>query len=548
MIVNPGGLLALSLAALLFSPKGPPFFDPDRSLDKQREAAKEAKEAARTQGPEVAQYLVDPSVQVRDDVFDVLVDRASPQLLEAFAGHLRGRDEFLAASVAELYGACRYAAGRESLEKYGLRSRGELAALEAVWALEALGDPASAPALEKAFKRGHPGSEFRVRGDALIALAAVAPSRARELCGEALEHKLPPLRIAGIEALRRIDRREAARAAVSLIGADELPRRLGGWEARILFAALDSLETWYERAADAELMISAIDALIARLGRADGLSRYRIALTLADLTAQAPLGDDVESWQSWWGPRRDGFQAQDKLPPEPKKEKKKKKKKADDADEPEDAEDDGPPGRPLTGDAMKTRVRFHGIPIHSNRLLFAQDISGGMNNPVDRDDAASPTKLKFSNDELKRVLGALDDDVMANIAFFATEYEFTASSLLPVKKVRRQLIEFVGQKAVTPDGKAMGRSNLYDTLVTAFGDPQIDTVFFLSEGGPTEGRYLDPDRFMTHLQRLNVYSRVQVHCLQVTTSSFGEKFLRRLADETGGRFYDLEFIKRAHGL
>ena len=76
----------------------------------------------------------------------------------------------------------------------------------------------------------------------------------------------------------------------------------------------------------------------------------------------------------------------------------------------------------------------------------------------------------------------------------------------------------------------------------------VDTVFFLSEGGPTEGQFLRTERFMRHLQRKNVYSRVRVHCLQVTTSSFGEKFLRRLSEVTQGHFYDLDFIKKSHGL
>ena len=76
----------------------------------------------------------------------------------------------------------------------------------------------------------------------------------------------------------------------------------------------------------------------------------------------------------------------------------------------------------------------------------------------------------------------------------------------------------------------------------------FDTIFFLSEGGPTEGKFLRTPRFMHHLARLNVYQRVQVHCLQVTTSTFGEKFLRRLSDETGGKFYDYDTIKKAHGL
>ncbi len=539
--------VTLPLAAALFAacptfaaPEGPPFYDRQRSLEKQREAAKAAVDEARSAGPEVARYFADPSVQVRDEVFEALVARGSEELLGELERLLEHKDPFVAATVAELYGQCRYAPGREALERRGLRARDEQVVLESIWALEAIADPAAAPALEKAFERRR--SPFRVRGDALIALAALDPERARPHVQEALEDD-PPLQVAGLEALRRIDGRAAAAAAVDVVAAPPMKEKLRGWEARVLFAALDALAGWRERAADRDLAVRGVDALIARLERAEGLSRYRVALALADLTGE-PLGDDVEIWRGWWKPRRERFTPPEPAAAAPPERAKGKGKRKDEGDA---AEGEGRKG-PLTGDGARTRVRFHGIPIRSNRLLFAQDISGGMRNPLERDEADSPSKLEFSNRELKRVLGALGDDVHANVAFFATKYELTADRLLPVAKVRAQLIEFVGQKAVIPDGTGMSRSNLYDTLAVALADPEIDTIFFLSEGGPTEGRYLETERFMRHLRLVNRYSRVQVHCLQVTTSKPGERFLRRLAAETGGEFYDLDAIKRAHGL
>jgi hypothetical protein len=52
---------------------------------------------------------------------------------------------------------------------------------------------------------------------------------------------------------------------------------------------------------------------------------------------------------------------------------------------------------------------------------------------------------------------------------------------------------------------------------------------------------------MRHLARLNVYRRVQVHSLQVSSTSWGEKFLRALSKTTEGQFYGLEFLRRNHG-
>jgi HEAT repeat protein len=518
----------------------PPYYDPDRSL-KQQEAAKDeakAKVEAGARSAEVLAYFTDNSALVRDEVFKLLARASDAELLAELAPHVGHRDPFVSATVAELLGACRFADGRKHLEKRGLGSRDEQTALESIWALEAIGAAESADALAKAFKKR---KEYRVKGDALIALSRIAPERAAELVEDALEHKVPPVRIAGLVALRQIDMTRAVTAAVAVVAADELSKRERAWEPRLLFAALETLYLWRERAGAKDLATQAIDACIARLAREEGLPQHKLGLALGDLTGEEGIQDDAGMWRGWWEARRESFAPADKEPED------------DPVEEPGLPSGVAPAGprRPVTGDdsGRKTRVRFHGIPVYSKRLVFAQDISGGMNNPLDKDEADSPTKMKFSKDELERVLGALADDVGTNIVFFATEYYRPAEQLVPLKRNRGKLIEFVRQQE-TPNWrkeelKHASRSNLYDALEFMLRDPQIDTVFFLSEGGPNEGRFTNHDRFMAHLARLNVYQRVEVHTLQVTTSKTLSKFLRRLARLTGGQFYDLDFLKKA---
>lgn len=547
-------LLPLALTSAAWAApdgSGPPYYDSKRSLEKQTDAARDAKDKARTaNAAEAAALLGDTSVYVRDDTFEVLRQRKDEALMKDLTQVLAQakRNPLAAAAVAELFERNKFAEGRKALEKYGLRAKSEEVVIESIWALAAIGSPESAKALEKTHKRRHPNSEFRVQGDALIALAMVDPKTAQEHIDKALEHKVFPLRIAALVALNKIDPARAAKAAVGAISAKPLGKRARSWEARILFAAVDTLGLWLERSKDPALAKSAVEAMIERLGRAEGLSKYVLGTGLADLTGEQ-LGDDPESWRGWWDARKDGFSFKDKAPPkkkETKKKRKSKKKKGDDDDEKLPGEGDKKNGgRVETGKEAKTRVRFHGIPIHSNRLLFAQDVSGGMNSPMDKDESDSPSRMVYSAQELKRVIKLLDDDVWTNVCFFATEYTFTADRLFPIKRAREKLGSFVDEKAVTPKGRALGRSNLYDTLAVAFEDPEIDTVFFLSEGGPTEGQFLRTARFMRHLRRINVYSRVRVHCLQITKATFGEKFLRRLSEETGGKFYDLEFLQRA---
>ena len=515
LVLGLGGVVAWGTP-----PEGPPYFDGDRGISTQADDARDADnavESGQASLEQIVQWLADPSVNVRDRVFDAVVERDDPDMFRALRGALRARDPWVVSAVAELYGEAGYADAREDLEAL-VRSREEDIALEAIWALEKLGSAESAEALEEGFERGR---TYRVKGDSLIALATLAPEAAGEAIEEALEAREGAVRIAGLEALRRVDAQEAAEAAAGVIEDGELRGRESVWQNRLLFAALDAVHGWHARAGHKDLAVRLIDAMIERMGDAEGLAQHKLNLCLGDLSGQGPLIPEQDIWQNWWDVAKDRYEPVDK---------------------PEESEDEDSEDGVETGGA--TRVRFHGIPIYSNRLVFSQDISGGMNNPLDSDDDDSPSKMKFSKDELIRVLGALDDEVGTNIVFFATGFYKPSDTLLPLGRARRQLVQFIRDQQ-TP-GNPMARSNLYDTLYFCMSDPEIDTVFFLSEGGPNEGRYMDRDRFLRHLTRLNVYTRVQIHCLQVSTSRAGARFLEAVSEATGGSFYDLETIRRAH--
>lgn len=536
---TPLPLLLLIATPLLAAPQGPPYADKKRNLEKQQEAARAARDAARAGGtPEqFIAWLADDSAHVRDAVFAVLVEKKDEALLKKLESQLGHKDELVAASIAELFALTKYAAGRAALEKAAL-SGPEAVALEAVWALEALADAEAASALRKAFdKRKEP----RLRGDALLALAAVDAETAKKELPAALKDKQPVVRMAALLALLRLDPPAAIGAAVDEIGGDPAPASERAADARLLSCALEVLRAWTARSAHRELCARAIEAMLGRLKREEGLSKHLVAFTLEDLTREQGLGEDVALWEGWWAAQKERWTPADKAPPEEKGKRPARGK----GKEPEPEK----PGRVETGNQGGTRVRFHGVPVRSKRLMFIQDLSGGMNNPLDKDEAGGPSKMRFAKDETVRVLKELPDDTWANVLFFATEWYRAGERLLPLGKVRPSLIEFVG-KQETPDTSAAqnrhkGRSNLFDTLLTALADPEIDTIFFVSEGGPTEGRFVDEGRFVRHFERFNRYQRVQVHGFLVSNSTDGERFLRKLADLSGAEFHDLPSIRKA---
>ncbi|MCO5165893.1 MAG: HEAT repeat domain-containing protein [Planctomycetes bacterium] len=488
------------------------FQDPGRSLVEQREAARAVAERVATGDPaEVAAALADPSAWVRDAAFQVLaarLDAAALDRLEPLLGH---PDPLVAGALAEVLGQRRHAPARAALERVS-RTSPEPVALEAVWALEALALAESGGALAHVVEKRR---EPRLRADALAALALVDAERAASLARDALRGRSDPvLRIGALTALLRARPAEgvtaAGKAVEAVDGRDPV-------EARVLHAALALLRGWCDGVRvddwsqdDLVLLRATVDRLVARLVKVeDGRPRSEVAATLTALTRSGPATADARDWRDWWAAVREGFVPPDAAPP-------------------------------AAAGATTTRVRFHGIPVVSQRLVFAQDVSGGMRGALDHRDPQSPSRLAFSLDELRRVLSSVDGALQVDVAFFATGCRRAAGRLVPAGKARPQLLDFVTRVgAMTPTGQGQGRSNLHDTLAGLLLDERIDTVYLLSEGGPTEGRFVDTERLLRHLERLNAYCQVQVHCLQVTESRPGAKFLRALAERMGGAFHDL---------
>ncbi|MGE0710375.1 MAG: HEAT repeat domain-containing protein [Planctomycetota bacterium] len=566
-------LLSLALTSTAFARdrQGPPYADLSRSTEEQAEAAeKAAKEAASADPSRAITLLADPSAAVRDAVFEALASRNDTGLLGALRQHLGHPDPFVRAAIAELFGRCRYAEGRAALEKLGLGARDADTVLESIWALEALGSPESAKALERIATKGHRAAPGRAAGDALLALAAAAPDRARALAPDALESAEPERRMAALEVLSRLDAREGARAACSALrGEPPLPKKAAARATALLRCAFQVLARWRARTADPALAREAVTSLLAALPGTTGLERALCERALAAATGEALSGT---AWQDWWQARGAAWQPRDLAAPEAngaqddddeegkskkkKKDKKKKGKKKKDEDDEDDAPAPSPnpnpspnpgggPGRVVTGDASATKVRFCGVPVESRRILFLQDTSGGMSrHPVDEDAAESPLRIDYSRRELTRVLEQLPDDAEVNVLFFATRYRSISPRLVPVGARRKDLISYVARECKTPEGKGLTRSNLYDALLFALDDPAIDSVFFLSEGGQTEGRYVGEERLLFHLERLERYRRVQVNCLQVTTKKGRARFLQELARRTGGTYYPRSFLAK----
>ena len=218
----------------------------------------------------------------------------------------------------------------------------------------------------------------------------------------------------------------------------------------------------------------------------------------------------------------------------------------------------------------KNHNTFAGIPTTSTRMIFIIDVSASMNDlVVDREKFRaggykSFQKLEIVKTELLRTINSLDRNKYFNIVAFATKVKTWKKWLSPGHVVNKaSAISFV--KRLKPlglgsggllgggAGDKSGKTNSYRSLMTSFSyDPakdtvvtgnskkkglKLDTIYFLSDGRPSIGKYVDIDDILKAVRKINQVRKVVIHCISI--GDFEATFLKRLARENGGVFVDL---------
>jgi len=512
------GSLPLAAAPLLFGTlllasaeaPGPAHVDWTRGIEKQTEAAREATREVEPGLPAAARalaLLADPSGYVRDAVFLAIQEKWSEEALVALAPGLLSDEPLVAAAVAELFGRRRPAAGLESLTRALSRHPDTGARALMAWAAGEYGDAAAIAALREQWRRDR---DWEVRAEILLLLGRLERTAAREAIDEALaEKKALPLRIAGLRALEQYDGPGAAAAALAQL--TEPPKdRQQVWGPRIELAALGTLARADRLAVPRETLVAAIDRILATLDESSGRARRSRFETLAAITGES-MPFEALNWRAWWGTVREKWQPGAVA----------------------SAAGGADGGEPAHGGTAV--VRFHGIPVDSMRVTFLQDLSGGMSRNLAGEEAgAGPSRLDHAKEELVRVLGALDDRTWVNVITFASSYWAPNPEPQLLGAARKKLAAFCREQQI-PTASGHARGNVFDPLAFAATSPYVDTIYLVSEGAPTEGKYHDYDRFLWHFERLNRWSLARVHVLLVAeTGGRNRAFLGALAGSTGG--------------
>lgn len=303
--------------------------------------------------------------------------------------------------------------------------------------------------------------------------------------------------------------------------------------------------------------IDAVEPLIRELQVPEnGRLLPEIAEALANLTGNE-FGVDPPRWQEWWAQSKAGYV----LPTKEGIAFLRSKREAR-------------TGTATISDFHKSgAVQYQGIETLSRSIMFVIDVSGSMEALVtekERFEAggyASYSRMEICKTELIRTIDGLQPHVNFNILAFATDVDPWKAKLVAANVLNKAAakswvgrLEPIGGSSKEDLARAglagaasldKGKTNTYGALMAALnvqGGPRtggadktymtdVDTIFFLSDGRPTVGDYVDTDDILREVTAANQLRKVVLHTIAI--GEFEKTFMQRMAEQNGGQFVDL---------
>jgi len=262
-----------------------------------------------------------------------------------------------------------------------------------------------------------------------------------------------------------------------------------------------SAKPWELRAAALRYLtkfrdVSSIPLLIARFGKEDGRLGAELAHALFVHTGTRCWKKG--EWDEWWVGKKVGF-----VLPHP------------------DTVQGG-----KVGGGQATTVSYYDIPLVSSHVAFLIDHSGSMAARIGTDKKF--TRLEAAKEQLTRVLSAVPDTHWCNLIAYESGVRSLWDKLRqPDDENRKDLLARV--KSIPPGAG----TNIFGALEMAFADPEVDTVYLLTDGEPSVGKLIAPDDILDEVRRWNRTRQIVIHCIGLGIDS---QLLKNLAAESGGSY------------
>jgi HEAT repeat protein len=433
--------------------------------------------------------LADPEPEVGDAAQLALGGLADEDALDELLGRagLGSRDERVQRRAAEALGRVRARVPGKALAKRITTRDPELSRL-LFWSVERLAARGQLDDDGRAVERGarrvlagrrHP----ELRGDALVALAALRVDDVRERALDALGARDPELRCAALLAAQAAELDDEAGWARALAG---------DADARVRLQALEHVER-----------LGRLDGLRVLVGRIEEEQRLRLrwrALAALQRLTGMKYRFDPRPWRLWVQGQSEGWRPQRARPAV------------------------ASPGDTKAAGLAELRVQ-------SDRVCFLFDFSGSMWTRLD--DGRTPKQVVDA--ELRVALERLPQDTEFNVVPYTYDPHPWQDSVRPAEKknVRAALDYFERCREV-------GKGNFWDAALVALADPRVDTVLVLTDGVPTGGTHCDMELIVPLFAHANRYRKVTVDALLVDAPRGALRRWGQLCERSGGRAAEVE--------
>jgi hypothetical protein len=457
--------------------------------------ARAVRKLAKLQDPKawelVRRALEDSDPQVADAAQRVMGEVTDARVLAGWLGRggLRDRDEWVRLRIAEAVGRVALPVEARDLSRALAPrevdlSRALCASLERLALAGNLRGELkrSVDALDGILRRA---KDPNLRADALAALVALDPDGARARLDAALVDRESLLQAAALRLLATGDGQASFGPA---------ERHAGHTDPRVRLAAIGAIAGARNR--------SALELLAERLELEPRLHlRGRLVDALRGLSGMK-YRDDPRPWKRWVA----GLPAD--WEPAPKLEK---------------AEDD---------DGAHTTARLGALPLPSDRICVLVDLSGSL--WAERKEGRSRKELL--DQELRGLLERLPRDSAFNLVPYATHPKPWRERLVEAhpRQIRTALADF-------ENCSLTGKGNVWDALLFALSDPEVDTVLIVTDGAPTGGHRWDLTLMTELIERERRWSGVAVSSVLVDSPPRLQRRWREIAGRTGGLSIAVEF-------
>src|SRR5260221_123876 len=253
------------------------------------------------------------------------------------------------------------------------------------------------------------------------------------------------------------------------------------WSTRL--AALDAIENLHAQ--------EGIPAIIARMAKEDGRILSEFSATLYRLTGQ-PFEDNAAAWDNWWKQAGATFEllTAEKL--------EKVKATAEDL---------------RLKQGTRVQSKFFGIRIVSHKLILIIDVSLSMNEHVEAeyDGKTGQTRIELAKAEMDKAIQSLDPGAFFNVVAFCGDVtRWLEGGLQAASQKNRDEAQAFVDKSMLGSG-----TSTYDALKEAFKDPDVDTIFLLSDGEPTTGEEIDPIVIREHVKQWNDHRGIVINAIAI---------------------------------